>query len=47
MAEIVRNPRDQRKVQEEIDGMVGRSCNVTEADVARLPYLMWAVKETF
>ncbi|KAG0605930.1 hypothetical protein M758_9G099200 [Ceratodon purpureus] len=47
MAEIIRSPRIQRKLQEEIDNVVGRDRNVTEADVSEFPYLMCVVKETF
>lgn len=47
MAEIIRDPRIQRKLQEEIDGVVGRDRNVTESDLSAFPYLMCVVKETF
>lgn len=47
MAEILRNPRIQRKLQEEIDSVVGRDRVVSEADVSAMPYLMCVVKETF
>lgn len=47
MAEIIRNPQIQRKLQEEIDSVVGLERNVEESDVSNFPYLMCVVKETF
>lgn len=45
MAELVLNPQVQAKLQAEIDAAVGDSRGVTDADVARLPYLQAVVKE--
>ncbi|KAF3775597.1 Cytochrome P450 78A4 [Nymphaea thermarum] len=45
MAELVLNPQAQAKLQAEIDEVVGNSRAVTDADVARLPYLQAVVKE--
>lgn len=47
MAEIIRNTEIQRKLQEEIDSVVGLERNVQESDINKLPYLMCVVKETF
>lgn len=47
MAEIIRNPKTQRKIQDEIDAVVGLQRTVTEADLPKFPYLMCVVKETF
>nr|BAC44836.1 cytochrome P-450 [Lithospermum erythrorhizon] len=46
MAELVRNPRVQRKAQEELDRVVGPDRIMTEADVPKLPYLQCIVKES-
>ncbi|KAG1338360.1 putative Cytochrome P450 98A3 [Cocos nucifera] len=45
MAELVRNPRVQEKVQEEMDRVIGERIT-TEADFANLPYLKCVVKES-
>lgn len=47
MAEIIRNPKIQSKIRDEIDAVVGLDRTVTEADVEKFPYLMCVVKETF
>ena len=47
MAEVLRNPRIQAKVQEELDRVVGRERILTEKDFPSLPYLQWVVKESF
>lgn len=47
MAEVIRNPRVLRKVQEELDAVVGRDRPVAEADLADLSYLRCVVRETF
>lgn len=47
MAEMVRNPRVQQKIQEELDRVVGRDRIMTEADIANLPYLQAVTKECF
>lgn len=45
MAELVLHQDIQAKLQEELDGAVSNR-NVTDADVAKLPYLQAVVKET-
>nr|AYK02621.1 coumarate 3-hydroxylase [Catalpa fargesii] len=47
MAEMVRNPRVQQKVQEELDRVVGTNRIMTEADIPNLPYLQRVTKECF
>ncbi|PIN19643.1 Cytochrome P450 CYP2 subfamily [Handroanthus impetiginosus] len=47
MAEMVRNPRVQQKLQEELDHVVGRDRLMTEADIPKLPYLQCVTKECF
>ncbi|KAL6598220.1 hypothetical protein ACP70R_046385 [Stipagrostis hirtigluma subsp. patula] len=46
MARMVLHPEVQAKAQAELDAVVGRGGAVTDADVARLPYLQCVVKET-
>ncbi|XP_022856110.1 cytochrome P450 78A7-like [Olea europaea var. sylvestris] len=45
MAELVLHPDVQRKLQEELDGVVGDR-NITDADTAKLPFLQAVIKET-
>ncbi|XP_057770219.1 cytochrome P450 78A7-like [Salvia miltiorrhiza] len=45
MAELVLHPEVQSKMRQELDHVVGTR-NVTDADMARLPYLQAVVKET-
>ncbi|XP_073043169.1 cytochrome P450 98A3-like [Primulina eburnea] len=47
MAEMVRNPRVQQKIQEELDRVIGQDRIMTEADIPNLPYLQCVVKECF
>lgn len=47
LAEMVRNPRVQQKVQEELDRVVGRDRLMTEADIPNLPYLQCVTKECY
>ncbi|PIN24999.1 Cytochrome P450 CYP2 subfamily [Handroanthus impetiginosus] len=47
MAEMVRNPRVQQKVQEELNRVVGTNRVMTEADIPNLPYLQCVTKECF
>nr|AXS75226.1 cytochrome P450 703 [Brahea dulcis] len=47
MAEAMKNPRVLRKVQEELDLVVGRDRMVCESDLAHLTYLRCVVRETF
>ncbi|KAL6614320.1 hypothetical protein ACP70R_036590 [Stipagrostis hirtigluma subsp. patula] len=46
MAELVRNPRVQEKLQEELDRVVGRDRVLLETDFQNLPYLQAVVKES-
>uniref|UniRef100_A0A0C9RQ42 TSA: Wollemia nobilis Ref_Wollemi_Transcript_3764_2238 transcribed RNA sequence n=1 Tax=Wollemia nobilis TaxID=56998 RepID=A0A0C9RQ42_9CONI len=46
MAEMVLNPEVQRKVQRELDSVVGRKRSVRDEDIPSLPYLQAVVKET-
>ena len=46
MAELVRNPRVQEKVQEELDRVIGYERIMSEADFQNLPYLQCVVKES-
>ena len=46
MARMVLHPGIQSKTQAELDAVVGRDRAVSDADVARLPYLQRVVKET-
>nr|CAD20576.2 putative cytochrome P450 [Coleus scutellarioides] len=46
MAELVRNPRVQEKVQEELDRVIGHERIMTELDIPNLPYLQCVVKES-
>lgn len=46
MAELVRNPRVQQKVQEELDRVIGHDRVMTEVDIPNLPYLQCVVKES-
>jgi 5-O-(4-coumaroyl)-D-quinate 3'-monooxygenase len=46
MAELVRNPRVQEKLQEELDRVVGRDRVLSETDFQNLPYLQAVVKES-
>ncbi|XP_010054863.2 cytochrome P450 703A2 [Eucalyptus grandis] len=47
MAEVIRHPRVQRRIQEELDSVVGRDRMVSEPDLAHLNYLRCVVRETF
>ncbi|KAK6779106.1 hypothetical protein RDI58_025824 [Solanum bulbocastanum] len=46
MAELVKNPRVQQKVQEELDRVIGSDGIVNEADISKLSYLQHVVKES-
>ncbi|CAM0883196.1 unnamed protein product [Alopecurus aequalis] len=46
IGELVRNPRVQEKVQEELDRVVGRDRVMSETDFPNLPYLNAVVKES-
>ncbi|CAN8287051.1 unnamed protein product [Cochlearia groenlandica] len=47
MAEMIKNPRIQQKVQEEFDRVIGTNRILTELDTSSLPYLQCVVKESF
>ncbi|CAL9076371.1 unnamed protein product [Musa textilis] len=46
MAELMKNPEDMRRVQEELASVVGLHRKVRESDLDKLPHLKCAVKET-
>ncbi|KAI3846262.1 hypothetical protein MKW92_026195 [Papaver armeniacum] len=46
MAELAKNPKEMKKVQEEIRNYVGTKGKVEESDLDNFPYLKMAVKET-
>ncbi|THU56255.1 hypothetical protein C4D60_Mb11t15350 [Musa balbisiana] len=46
MAELMKNPEDMRRVQEELASVVGLHRKVRESDLGKLPHLKCAVKET-
>ncbi|CAD5165237.1 unnamed protein product [Musa acuminata subsp. malaccensis] len=46
MSEIVRNPRVQRKIQDELDRVIGQERIMNETDFASLRYLQCVVKES-
>ncbi|GMH20228.1 hypothetical protein Nepgr_022069 [Nepenthes gracilis] len=45
MAELIKNPRVQQKVQEELDQVIGHERIMTEVDFFNLPYLQAVTKE--
>ncbi|KAJ0494535.1 putative cytochrome P450 [Helianthus annuus] len=45
MAELIKNPRVQQKVQEELDSVIGCERLLTEPDLTNLPYLQCVAKE--
>eukprot|EP01018_Ginkgo_biloba_P018167 Gb_12030 [translate_table: standard] len=45
MAELIRNPQPMKRVQAELDDVVGRHRRVEESDIEKLPYLQAVVKE--
>ncbi|XP_058072998.1 cytochrome P450 703A2 [Magnolia sinica] len=47
MAEVIKHPHVQRKIQDELDEVVGPDRMVTESDLAHLNYLRCVVRETF
>lgn len=47
MAEVIKNPRVLKKVQEELDSVVGTNRMVSESDLVHLSYLRCVVRETF
>ncbi|CAD6254277.1 unnamed protein product [Miscanthus lutarioriparius] len=46
MKELLRNPDDLRRLQQELADVVGMDRNVTESDLSELPFLTCVVKET-
>lgn len=46
MAELILNKRVQTRLHEEVDVVVGDKDDVTDSDVAKMPYLQAVVKET-
>ncbi|KAK9290063.1 hypothetical protein L1049_008227 [Liquidambar formosana] len=46
MAELIRNPRVQKKAQEELDSVIGAERVMTELDFSDLPYLQCVAKES-
>ncbi|CAD5314399.1 unnamed protein product [Arabidopsis thaliana] len=47
MAELLRNPTTMKKVQDEINSVIGQNSDFQESDISKLPYLEAVVKETF
>ena len=47
MAEVIKQPRVMRKIQEELDNVVGSNRMVNETDLVHLNYLRCVVRETF
>ncbi|KAL6131096.1 hypothetical protein ACLB2K_069474 [Fragaria x ananassa] len=47
MAEVIKHPRVLRKIQEELDTVVGQDRMVNESDLPHLNYLRCVVRETF
>ncbi|EFH68335.1 CYP703A2 [Arabidopsis lyrata subsp. lyrata] len=47
MAEVIKQPRVMRKIQEELDNVVGSNRMVDESDLVHLNYLRCVVRETF
>ncbi|XP_047970642.1 cytochrome P450 98A2-like [Salvia hispanica] len=45
MAELIKNPRVQKKAQEELDRVIGYERVITELDFSNLPYLQSVAKE--
>ncbi|KAL3642654.1 hypothetical protein CASFOL_013469 [Castilleja foliolosa] len=43
--ELVRHPKSMKKIQDEIDQVIGRTRKVEETDLTQLPYLQAVVKE--
>lgn len=45
LAQLIKNPRVQRKSQEELDRVIGLDRTMTESDISSLPYLKCVAKE--
>ncbi|GAV60267.1 p450 domain-containing protein, partial [Cephalotus follicularis] len=46
MAELMKNPQELKKVQQELTDVVGLNRHIHESDIEKLPYLRSAIKET-
>ena len=46
MAEILKHPEIMKKVQIELEEIIGKGKSIEEDDISRLPYLQCTVKET-
>ena len=46
MTEIIRHPKIQQKLHDELDSVVGRDRIVEETDLVKLHYLICIIKET-
>ncbi|CAJ1951869.1 unnamed protein product [Sphenostylis stenocarpa] len=46
MSELLKHPRVMKKLQDELESLVGMNRKVEEADMEKLPYLDFVVKET-
>lgn len=47
IAELIRHPEIMKRLQAEIDGVVGKERTVSETDIQCMPYLQAVVKEVF
>ncbi|KAG0624183.1 hypothetical protein M758_3G229800 [Ceratodon purpureus] len=47
MSELLRHPQCMKKLQAELDAMIGKDRLVRESDIPNLPYLQAVIKETF
>ncbi|RYR70979.1 hypothetical protein Ahy_A02g005284 [Arachis hypogaea] len=47
MAELVRNPKELKKVREELHQVPGKEQQIEESHISKLPFLRAVVKETF
>ncbi|XP_025634214.1 cytochrome P450 76T24 isoform X1 [Arachis hypogaea] len=47
MAELVRNPKELKKVREELHQVLGKEQQIEESHISKLPFLRAVVKETF
>jgi flavonoid 3'-monooxygenase len=47
LAKLVRNPKIMKRIQDELDHVMGHDCIGDEDDIPQLKYLQAIVKETF
>jgi cytochrome P450 len=47
LAELLKHPKLMKKIQDELDDVVGHDCVINEGDIPQLKYLKVVVKETF